>query len=845
MTNSDEKLALSNCESEPVHIPGRLQTFSAILGFDSQTNHVTHMSENVASLSVVPLANVLGSNIESVLGDREVMHAIRGTLGLPTISQQRELIGLFKLGEDRTACNIAVHVSGGTCVLELEPQDALAIRSSDSIQQIREMLTILMTGQSVNGLMDVGVNVVRRITGFDRVMAYQFLPSLDGEVVAEAVSPGLTPYLGLRYPASDIPAQVRSLMLQIPYRMIADVHDPHTPLISADQTPLDMSLCHSRGVSPIHLEYLRNMGVAASVNLPIIVRGELWGLFALHHCRPRKISPDQRTIGELFSQLFSIQLQQKLEKEILSQRKRVDSTRTALRENELPIEQAVEQLWQDLVGIVQADGIAIVRGEAIHCYGDTPEASVVRQLTELSEEDTFAIDSFSSLSIELGGSMRKSAGVLQLNTGASRGSMGGMRMLFFRNEVVHQVRWAGEPEKRIEFGPNGPRLHPRASFAEYVQTIKGKCQHWTKANISAAMELRIVIQEVILRDTDAMQLGREKQLKQQDLLIAELNHRVKNVLALVRSISRQTKDSSDSLEEHTEAFERRIEALSTAHDLIGDSGLQWASLEEIVRTQILPYLNSQQAIFIGGPGIGLRGDIAPVMTLVLHELTTNSAKHGALKRASGKLDVTWKHEAGGVAIRWRESRSASSDPGTRRGFGMSLVERAVPYECNGESKVTFHPDGIEVALWLPSEATLKLGSLPKPEPETDSIPVTTAPSILSRVLVVEDSMVLALELECLLTKMGCQDLTSVPDRIRGEQALETSTFSMAILDINLGSETSFELAKKLVERGVPLILVSGYDSGFQVPPELEHVPRLTKPVSRDKLLQSISRIEVK
>ena len=100
------------------------------------------------------------------------------------------------------------------------------------------------------------------------------------------------------------------------------------------------------------------------------------------------------------------------------------------------------------------------------------------------------------------------------------------------------------------------------------------------------------------------------------------------------------------------------------------------------------------------------------MALVLHEMTTNSAKHGALKRADGVLDVTWKSEAGGVAIRWRESNSPTVDPGTRRGFGMTLIERAVPYECNGESKVTFHPDGIEVNFWLPSEATLKLGSSP-------------------------------------------------------------------------------------------------------------------------------------
>lgn len=843
MTDSEERVALRNCESEPVHIPGRLQTFSAILGFDLQTYEVAHMSENAAAFAAVPRSKILGNPIEKVIGNRNAMHAIRGALGLPSISQQRELVGRFELGEDGTVCDVAVHVSGGICVLELEPEDESAPRTNEGVQQIRVMLTSLMVGHGVDGLMESAVKSVRRMTGFDRVMAYRFLPSLDGEVVAEAVSPGLTPYLGLRYPASDIPAQVRKLMVQMPYRMISDVRDPHAALISVDKTPLDMTLCHSRGVSPIHLEYLINMGVAATANLALIVRGELWGLLALHHCRPKAISPDQRTICELFAQLFSIQVQQELEKEILTHRKRAESTCKALRQSERSIEHAIEQLWPDLIEIVQADGIAIARGEAVHCYGETPTEPVVRQLIELSDDDTFAVDSFASLPIGLTGPVGKSAGLLQLNAGASRSSTGGIRMLFFRDELIHQVRWGGEPEKRIEYGINGPRLHPRASFEEYTQTIQGKCQDWTEAHLSAAMEIRSAVQEAVARDTDALQLSREKQSKHQDLLIAELNHRVKNVLALVRSISRQTKDSSESLESYTEAFERRIVALSTAHDLIGGSGLQWARLKEMIRTEVQPFLNSQQAISIDGPDIGLRGDIAPVMALVLHELTTNSVKHGALTRADGVLDVTWKYEAGGVAIQWRESNSPTTDPGNRRGFGMTLVERAVPYECNGESNVAFHSDGIEVNLWLPSDATMMLDSSPMSEPAIEPLPLTTPQSILSRVLVVEDNMVLALELERLLTSMGCKDMQSVPSQNRGEQAIEKSDFSLAILDIHLGSETSFELAKRLLDRGVPLILASGYDASFQVPPELKHVLRLTKPVARDQLLTAIKQLE--
>ncbi|MBB3210481.1 light-regulated signal transduction histidine kinase (bacteriophytochrome)/CheY-like chemotaxis protein [Rhodopirellula rubra] len=797
-------------------------------------------------MTSISIDQLLGQQVDRVLVDRDLLHEIRGAMGVPSIGQQREHLGRFDLGDNSFRCDLSIHLSGDTAVLEIEKAETEVAVERGGVQQIRGMLSGLRSGLGVENLMRSGVEMVRQVTGFDRVMAYQFLPSFDGEVVAEAACPGMTPYLGLRYPASDIPRQVRDLMLRMPYRMIADVRDPHTKLLGREERPLDLTLCHGRGVSPIHVEYLQNMGVTATVNLSLIVRGQLWGLFSLHHDRPRKLNMELRGVCELFAQLFSVQLQQEIEKEILSHRRRADSTRETLRRVDQPIEVVFERLWKDLANIVDADGIVIRRGDAVHPFGDTACDEFVRSLSDLSSDDVYAIDTFNSTILTQGDGQSQSAGVLLVQIGSGSDAKHESQIMFFRNEIVHDVRWGGEPEKRIDFGPNGPRLHPRASFDEYIQTVKGKCRPWTRANVSAAMELRGIIQEVLLRDTDAVRQDRDRQAKHQDLLIAELNHRVKNILALVRSIARQTKDSSASLENYAEAFEKRIAALATAHDLIGGSGLQWARLREMVQTELEPHRGRDHSVSVSGPAIGLRGDIAPIMALVLHELATNSVKHGALSHPAGALDVSWKHDAGGVSMVWRESNSPVRPAAKRRGFGMALVERAIPYECNGESELTFHGDGIEVQMWLPSESTLLLNDSPKSHVQkVDIESVGVRPLILDQVLVVEDNMVLAMELERLVTSMGCQKVQSVPDASRGEQAMAKSHLTLAILDINLRTGTSFELAKSLIRQDIPVILASGYDSSFQVPPELGHLPRMTKPINHGDLAKIIESLQNK
>ena len=718
---SNEQLALDNCSREPVHRPGRTQSFAAILVFDSHSFEILAHTANLQSFIGVEgneKGTYLGSDLRHLFTDRHLIHAIRGALGLPTIRVQRERLGPWEVNSHRY--DLAVHLVArlpsheGTLsnkkhgdelgILELEQTDSSGIPLTASVIRVRTMLSGLENHHALTAFLQSAVKTLRRLTGFDRIMCYKFLPDDAGEVVAEAAAPGVDSFLGLRYPAYDIPSQVRKLALQVPVRVIADIADPHSELVNALNEPIDLTYCYSRGVSPIHAEYLTNMGVRASMNLSIIVGGKLWGLFAFHHDRPRRLPPEIRAVAELFGHFFSIQLTQELENRSLEGRNRALLFRQELKTHRYDsITSLLNDCWQDLVELVEADGLAFVSDEAVLKFGQTPSTSqTIRSIATRCAQEVTPIESLVALPTVEGGLETESdlndiAGVLSvIIDDVSR-----TRLLFFRRELVSEVRWAGMPEKRIEFGPNGPRLFPRASFEEYRETVSGRCAPWTQTDLRTAGELRIAMLEAVFHDTLTARNDWRKQKDYQDLLIAELNHRVKNILSLVRSIALQTKDSADSLEDFMTAFDKRIAALVSAHELIGGSGMQWAGLEQLFEAELRPFLHSHHDIKLNGLPVALREDITPVVSLVIHELVSNAVKYGVLSSDKGRLEVSWSSDASGLSIHWREHVRGKPVVQNRAGFGLRLIERAFPHECGGRSSVSFHERGLEANFWLP------------------------------------------------------------------------------------------------------------------------------------------------
>lgn len=834
-----EELALSNCEREQVHLPGRIQSFGALLGFDPATLSLCYASENASEFIGCGVDEAFGRKLDDLLSKRELVHAVRNTLGIPSIERQRERVGVYQVGQHD--CDVAVSANDGVAVLELERATSNNSRANPPVALIRGMMSDVCTTAGLDRMLDSAVINLRKLTGFDRVMAYQFLDRGEGEVKAEARSPGVEPYLGLRYPASDIPENVRRVMVRNPYRVIHDIEDEHSPIKSAKGFgELDVSLTHLRGVSPIHIEYLRNMGVSATMNLALIVRGSLWGMFALHHYRPILLPAEHRSVCELFGSLISLQLQQQLEQETVDQRRRADSVlRSLAGSTGLEGVKIVSDAATDLMEVVDCDGIALVEQEHIRRWGVTPSDRVIQATISSSK---LAASAFDTLDDVDGATVENGvAGALVVELGPQSQS----HLVFFRKEVLLAVRWAGADQtKQIEHGPNGPRLHPRSSFAEYQQSIAGRCKPWSDATISAALQARATLRDLLYLSHDASQTEWRAEKKKQDLLIAELNHRVKNILALVRSIATQTRDSAKSLEQYASAFEQRIAALSNAHDLIGGSGAQWARLQDMVDAELVAFRQSNASIAISGPPVAVRADAAPLVALVFHELVSNAVKYGALSSEGKALSIHWQRESGGLAIHWSEKLTGPRPKQSRQGFGLTLIQRAVPHELGGDCSLDFQDDGLSVRFWLPNDV---VRSVPKRK-ITEEQPKRTSNDSLHLTgnrrdaLVVEDNMILAMEMESLLIGLGFRNVFSFG---RAENCWsewkdrKLAGVIIAILDVNLGGNTSFELAEKLLTAGVHVVFVSGYDQHFPTPESLLQVPRLRKPVEQDELAEAI------
>ena len=1021
---NDHAVALSNCASEPIHIPGTVQSFGGVIGLGVGDEVVHSVSENLGDIT--DRSDWLGQNLSDCIGNRDLYHDIRGAMGLPTVATQRERLGVFDLavnGADPRPVDVAVHRSGESWVVEFEPDREVLSRPDTSVSQVRGMLATLQRRPHDESLLDVSTKILRRVTGFDRVMAYVFLDDGDGEVRAEAARPGLDPFLGLRYPASDIPPQARQAMVKMPFRCNADIHTAAVPIQQTPGTPpLDLSLAHVRGISPIHTEYLRNMGVRSSVNLAILLDGHLWGLFALHHDRPMLLSPRLRSICELFADLFSQQMAQQIRQQTVQLRQRVASLKETFirlpadgdqaasddrrvdrsdepqRGSDGGLRQRIADVAEDLCRVVDADGLLLIQpprpgGRCFDhdCFGHGLYCDPAAVDGHFETAEWMAVETPPPELNLVSNDGQSIAGVLALTLNPEHRT----RLLFFRRPESDMVRWAGMPDKDITFGPNGPRLHPRASFAQYVQTVQGRSRRWTQPQIDAATELRYTMIDLMLRDTSRDHQVWSRQREQQTLLIAELNHRVKNILALVRSIAQQTKTSAVSVEQFVQSFEARISALAKSHELTNTGGDRWVSLETLLMAELHPHIDAvmppapsqssshtppdatssqsgnasppqpHRRIDWSGPPVTLRGDATFVLSLVLHELVTNAVKYGALSpnvpsrptdpdadpdvqvgtRDQPRLRIQWKPSDGGLAVHWDEIQPASqrltvadhsmggdlvsgdsvaplhprpvgpSVATAPPGFGMSLIRQAIPHQCGGESTVRSTESGLEVRLWLPSpqvrfggastppakpdhqiastnsfDATttsstpevistpaVQSATFPADQPATspadqpttqsagqssgqssgqsirepndggvaESSETTSAmPRIDGAVLIVEDNLLIAMETERILRALGQRELRVAADVASAMRTIQSDRIGLAVLDVNLGRTTSFEVAEKLLQLEIPVVFTTGYGHQLDLPPALRAFEVVAKPIDVDHLRSAIHRTVV-
>ncbi|MGY3503967.1 light-regulated signal transduction histidine kinase (bacteriophytochrome) [Bradyrhizobium sp. USDA 4471] len=524
----NEQVNLTNCDREPIHVPGSVQPFGFLLTLSSDFT-ICMASENAGHFLGTETSALLQRSIEDVFSGA-ALAAIRSRVDYLSGPDAVERIFSLLLQAGMPLFDLAIHFSGAYLIVEAEP--SVVEPGANSADLVRLMLGRLRKTRGLTELAQESARQLKVLTGFDRVMVYRFADDGSGEVIAEAAASGLEPFLGLHYPASDIPRQARILYTRNWLRIIADVDaGPATIQTTSTHTAalLDLSMSVLRSVSPIHIEYLRNMGVAASMSISILRDGKLWGLFACHHYSPRHISFEKRTASELFGQMFSWILEGREREDDMAYETHAHQIQERLMEvaaSQAHSSRAIIEFVSEYRKMIACDGIAVWSEGQLTLQGDTPNEAEVKDLIGfINRTSPGRITASAEIGkvYAAGRSFRdRAAGFLAVPISRAPRDC----LIFFRREVLRSVNWAGDPHKSYAQGPLGDRLTPRKSFELWQETVAGQSRPWTTADLRIAESLRVTLLEVILQLSDLAARERRNAQERQELMIAELNHRV-------------------------------------------------------------------------------------------------------------------------------------------------------------------------------------------------------------------------------------------------------------------------------------------------------------------------------
>lgn len=838
-----EPVDLSNCDREPIHRLGAIQDFGALVAVTNDWM-VAHRSANTSQMLGLAQPLSVGTPLEGVFTQEAINALQRATALLVGPDDVERLFGL-ELTEGSARFDCSIHAVDQLLILEIEPSDGDS--PERPLRQLQPIIRQLEAIQDLKALCQHAADRLKSMLGIDRVMVYRFQPDGSGDVIAEAREDRLESFLGLRYPHTDIPRQARALYLRNRFRIISDVNAEPVPVEPGETMTgeaIDLSMCTLRSVSPIHIEYLKNMGVGASLSISIIVRGRLWGLFACHHYSAMVLPQSLRTAAEMFSELFSLMVERDLGRtqaafhaigrELHDRMMRAVAGGGTLFDSLPALRPIIQRVLPHDGASVFVDGIYESQGAA---PSDDEFRAIVPMLNASASSRVIATDSLAEKIPHAARFAGTAAGALIIPVSRSPRDY----FVLWRKELRQTVTWAGNPEKVVEVGPLGDRLTPRKSFEAWQQSVEGRSAEWTETERQIAESLRVTLLEVILRLTDEANQERAKSQQQQDLLIAELNHRVRNILNLIRGLINQSRHEAMDVDAFARMIGGRISALAIAHDNITRENWAPASLDELIESEAQAYLSGKlDRLKVEGDEAAISPEAYTVLALVIHEMITNSVKYGALCDSSGSLTITVSCDNAGMTIRWRERGGPPVKPPERRGFGSTIIEKSIPFELDGRAQVDYKLSGVEAEFWIPGRYVTcekRKGTLERRRNQEGRQPMPSGEVSAKRILLVEDSMIIALDTEECLLGLGSEQV-EVQGTVAGAlAALGKSEFDLALLDFNLGSESSQRVAEELRARGIPFWLATGYGEMADKVEDLGAQGLLVKPYGREELVR--------
>lgn len=829
----------TGCDREPIHLPGSIQPHGCLLVLHPVSGEIIQLAGDVSALIGTSKERVMGATLAKMIGETSAAKVL-ALLPAPCSGPPARRSAQVEVSVGDHKVDAIIHLSQQFPVVELQPALRSGLAPGELIMALERILGTLDTAQDVNGCCRVATDQIRALTGFDRVMIYRFLSDGSGVVIAEDRCEGMNSYLDLHYPESDIPKQARALYCKNWVRLIPDVDYKPAPLnpemnpVSGE--PLDMSFCTLRSVSPIHIEYLKNMGVAASMSISIVQNDVLWGLIACHHLSPRYLPSEIRAACEVFARVFSSHLEAREKAEDNGYRQKQNEIYSRLVNRFSQIDVLADGLFEhrsDLLDYIHAEGVAVWIDGACAKLGKTPAASSIGALVEWlnagADKGAFATNQLAKLFPPAQAYAETASGLLALSVSRTPRDY----ILWFRPEVVETVTWAGNPNKAIQTGAHADRLTPRKSFEAWREQVRFQSVPWKQVEIEAAGALRLVLLEVVLVRLDqiARERARAQEQEHHDLLLYELDHRVKNTLATIQALMRQSRNSSGTLDAYVTSLEHRINSMAYAHSLLSRNRWEGAELNSLIEEELKPYAGSPSLhLNVYGPRVTLKPKAALAISMVVHELAINAAKYGSLSQEGGKLTVEWSfgYDNGeeALVIWWTESQGPPVATPSRSSFGRLVIERSLAHELEGEVELSFDPKGVRCHIRIPAQHVV---SSDAPSNPADARAKPMAADRPSRILLVEDSMLTALDLATGLRQRGYQIVGPVGRLEEALKLAQTESIDAAILDINLGEDDSFGVADVLQMREIPFVFLSGYEATHVLPQRFATRTVVSKP----------------
>jgi len=666
---------LTICDREPIHMPGAIQPHGMLLIVDPAAGVIVGGAGDVPALLG---ADWLGSPIIDLIGEAGLavlQSTIAGPMPLATTGQ--------------TTHSVVASREGRFWLIELEPTAPGEPGTDDALTWIEQGGDEFSRAVDLDDLTARAAAIFARLTGFDRVMIYRFLDDDSGKVVAERHAPDIDGFLNHHFPASDIPRQARALYVRNRVRVIPDAAYIPAPIIGIDPalSAIDLSNVGVRAVSPIHLQYLRNMNVAASASVSIIKDGTLWGLVACHHRTPRNLSYLQRKTCELIAASLAQQIGAKEEATEYRERLRLRTAEDALAQRltqDYDPDQMSAVIGSDLQRLLRADGFVLQRGPVRYSSGHVPPPETVTDILHWVRAQGSILIHTAALEQRLP-EMRAcrdlASGLLAITLSADEPVV----LLWFRAETLQTIQWAGNPHKAVEQHPDRP-LTPRASFAAWSEEIRGRALPWSPAEIEAAHRLSRLLFDArqrrrigeLNRELTRAVTDKDALLAQQDTLIKEVNHRVQNSLQLVVAFlaMQANAENDETLTRHLGEAQRRLSAVALVHRrLYSEDTVTVIDLGRYIEDLLAEMKSSMGDEWTGR----LTMDLAPLLItadaavqvgLVLVELVINAQKY-AYGGQPGPISITLEKMRN--RFRLTVADRGQGRTGNRTGFGTRML----------------------------------------------------------------------------------------------------------------------------------------------------------------------------